>query len=198
MIVSSIYMAVNDKEMAASICILSFSIGIAFINLDKFSTIKAAGFEAQLKDVVDEANTAIDELKAIAVNVSKPTISLLALRDAFSFLPLDSKLTYARGIEKTLKELKVDESEATEILSVLYARVEEEHRLRILETINEELDESDPRKVKDINGVDMNEWPIPRLNSLASELDIDIEELLEAYRYFVENKALKVPGDWQS
>ncbi|OEE91767.1 hypothetical protein A140_02345 [Vibrio crassostreae 9ZC88] len=197
MIVSSIYMAVNDKEMAASICILSFSIGIAFINLDKFSIIKAAGFEARLKDAVDEAYTAIDELKAIAINVSKPTISLLAVRDAFAYLPLDSKLTYARGIAETLKELKVEESEATEILSTLYDRVEEEHRQRILHAINEKLEDSDPRKVKDFYSIDMNEWPIPRLNSLSSELEVDIEELLEAHRYFVENKALKVPEDWQ-
>lgn len=53
-------MAMNDKELAATICILSFSLGLAFINLDKFSIIKGAGFEARLKDAVDDAYAAID------------------------------------------------------------------------------------------------------------------------------------------
>lgn len=96
MISLSIYMAFNGKELAASICILSFSFGIAFLNLDKFSKIKGAGFEAELREAVHEANVAIDELRNVLISVAEPTISLLAVSSPFEYLPLKDKLEYTK------------------------------------------------------------------------------------------------------
>jgi len=53
-----------STEMAISVA--ASSIFLAFANLKKFSKFKGAGFEAELKQVVEEANATIDNLKEVA------------------------------------------------------------------------------------------------------------------------------------
>ena len=51
---------------------------LAFSNLDKFSKFKGAGFEAELKDTVKEANATIENLKTITIPLMITTIDILA------------------------------------------------------------------------------------------------------------------------
>lgn len=68
------------KGMAAEMAIAVAASGVflAFANLDKFSEFKGAGFEAKLREAVDEANATIENLKSVAAPLLITTIDLLA------------------------------------------------------------------------------------------------------------------------
>ena len=68
------------KGMAAEmgIAVAASGVFLAFANLDKFSEFKGAGFEAKLREAVDEANATIENLKSVAAPLLTTTIDLLA------------------------------------------------------------------------------------------------------------------------
>ena len=68
------------KGMAAEmgIAVAASGIFLAFANLDKFSEFKGAGFEAKLREAVDEANATIENLKEVASPLIKTNLFALA------------------------------------------------------------------------------------------------------------------------
>jgi len=73
------------KGMAAEmgIAVAASGVFLAFANLDKFSEFKGAGFEAKLRQAVDEANATIENLKSVAAPLLTTTIDLLAKNGRF-------------------------------------------------------------------------------------------------------------------
>ena len=51
---------------------------LAFANLDKFDKFKAAGFEAELRKVVNEASATLDHLKAVATPLIIATLDVMS------------------------------------------------------------------------------------------------------------------------
>ena len=74
------------KGMAAEmgIAVAASGIFLAFANLDKFSEFKGAGFEAKLREAVDEANATIENLKEVAKPLIKTNLFVLAKAGRFS------------------------------------------------------------------------------------------------------------------
>jgi hypothetical protein len=74
------------KGMAAEmgIAVTASGIFLAFANLDKFSEFKGAGFEAKLREAVNEANATIDNLKEVAKPLIKTNLFALAKAGRFS------------------------------------------------------------------------------------------------------------------
>jgi len=74
------------KGMAAEmgIAVAASGIFLAFANLDKFSEFKGAGFEAKLKEAVNEANATIENLKEVAKPLIKTNLFALAKSGRFS------------------------------------------------------------------------------------------------------------------
>ena len=54
-----------DKTAEMGIALLAGFVCAVFINLDKFSSFKAGKMEANLRDVINEANATIDQLKSL-------------------------------------------------------------------------------------------------------------------------------------
>ncbi len=67
------------KGMAAEmgIAVAASAVFLAFANLDKFSKFKGAGFEAELREVVTEANATIDHLKQVTTPLLITSIDLM-------------------------------------------------------------------------------------------------------------------------
>ncbi|PML77531.1 hypothetical protein [Enterovibrio norvegicus] len=74
------------KGMAAEmgIAVAASGIFLAFANLEKFSEFKGAGFEAKLREAVNEANATIDNLKEVAKPLIKTNLFALAKAGRFS------------------------------------------------------------------------------------------------------------------
>lgn len=91
-LISSIFLF-GLKGMAAEmgIAVAASAVFLAFANLDKFSKFKGAGFEAELRNAVDEANATIDNLKSVATPLIITCVDLMAK---------DGRLTDGNGINK--------------------------------------------------------------------------------------------------
>ncbi|MDP5136515.1 hypothetical protein ORJ04_11210 [Rheinheimera baltica] len=74
------------QGMAAEmgIAVAASGIFLAFANLEKFSEFKGAGFEAKLREVVNEANATIENLKDVAKPLIETNLFALAKAGRFS------------------------------------------------------------------------------------------------------------------
>lgn len=83
LIISIFVFGLKGMSVEMGISVTASSIFLAFANLNKFAKFKGAGFEAELKQVVDEANATIENLKEVA----KPLIqtNLVTLTKAGRF-----------------------------------------------------------------------------------------------------------------
>ena len=66
------------------IAVAASSVFLAFANLDKFAKFKGAGFEAELKQAVNEANATIENLKEVAKPLIETNLETLTKAGRFS------------------------------------------------------------------------------------------------------------------
>jgi len=196
LVVVPIALAVIEKTAAASLSLIALSFALVFWNLDKFSEFKGAGFAAKLNTAVSEAYAAIDEVKSLAISISSPVASLMAVSSSFQYLHLKYKLEYAEEIRSSLKELKISEEKINSALSALYDRVSEDHIRKALWALNDQLDEGQ-KIFKTYDEIDPDSWPLDAIKRESKKLGVNIDENIEEYEYFVQNKKLLKPENWQ-
>ncbi|MCU8356817.1 hypothetical protein M2G48_20800 [Vibrio vulnificus] len=66
MLVSVFLFGLKGMTAEMGIAVAASCVFLAFANLDKFTKFKGAGFEAELREAVSEANATINELKELA------------------------------------------------------------------------------------------------------------------------------------
>lgn len=196
LVVTPIALAVMEKNAAASISLISLSFALVFWNLDKFSEFKGAGFEAKLNTAVSDAYAAIDEVKSLALSISSPVVSLMAINGVLQYLPLQYKLEYAEEIRKSLKELKISEDKVSSALSSLYDRVADDHIRNILWNLNKQLDE-EKKIFKRYEDITLESWSLDAIKKESNKLNINVDKEIKEYEYFMQNKKLLIPNNWQ-
>lgn len=78
LIVSVFLFGLKGMAVEMGIAVAASGIFLAFSNLEKFSKFKGAGFEAELKEAVNEANATIEQLKEVAAPLLITSLELLA------------------------------------------------------------------------------------------------------------------------
>ncbi len=79
LLISSIFIfGLQGMSVEMGIAVVASSIFLAFANLHKFTKFKGAGFEAELKQVVDEAHATIENLKEVAKPLIQTSLNSLA------------------------------------------------------------------------------------------------------------------------
>lgn len=196
LVITPILLAVLDKAAAASLSLISLSFALVFWNLDKFSEFKGAGFAAKLNTAVSDAYAAIDEVKSLALSISSPVASLMAVKSPMHFLPLKYKLEYVEEIGRSLEELKIERLKIDDALATFYDRVSEDHVKKIMWAINEKLD-ADQKLFKDYSEIEPDSWPLDAIKRKSQELGVDVENKIQEFEHFIKNKKLLNPDDWQ-
>jgi len=196
LLIVPVIVSINFGEVSASISLIAISFAIVFWNLEKFSKFKGAGFEAELRIAVDKTYAAIEEVKKLAISLSSPVASLLAIKNAFQYLKLKEKLIYVKEIEASLRELNIDEKEINKATSILYDRVKDDHLRKILWSMNNKLEETD-KIFKSYEDIVPSDWDIDKIVKKSSELNIDVNEEIKEYNYFIKTKELLNVDEWQ-
>ena len=191
-----IALSVWGKMGAASLSLISLSFGLVFWNLEKFSEFSGAGFAAKLRTAVDEAYAAIDEVKSLALSISSPVVSLMAIESSFQYLPLKYKLEYAEKISSSLHELDIEKERIDETLSTIYGRVEQRHIEKILWAMNEKLPQEE-KLFQSRGEIVPEDWPLDAVKRKCTELGVDVSEEIKDLEYFKETRKLRNPDAWQ-
>ena len=59
------------------IAVVACAIALSFLNLDKIQRFKGAGFEAEMKKAVDEANATVKQLRIVALTSVEAALTTL-------------------------------------------------------------------------------------------------------------------------
>ncbi|WP_339073894.1 hypothetical protein [Teredinibacter turnerae] len=196
LVITPITLSYIQKTAAGSLSLISLSFALVFWNLDKFSEFKGAGFAAKLNTAVSDAYAAIDEVKSLAISISSPVASLMAVSSSLHYLRLQYKLEYAEEIQRSLKELKIPDDKINSALASLYDRVSEDHIKEILRSLNERLAE-EQKIFKNYDEIDPDSWPLDAIKRESIKLGVNVDDKIEEYEYFIKYKKLLKPENWE-
>ena len=85
LIVSVFVFGLRGMTVEMGIGVVASAIFLAFANLDKFSEFKGGGFEAKLKQAVDEANATVENLREITTPLIITSLDSLTMAGRLSF-----------------------------------------------------------------------------------------------------------------
>ncbi|MFM2478841.1 hypothetical protein [Celerinatantimonas sp. MCCC 1A17872] len=95
------------------IIVVAGAIFLSFLNIDKIQRFKGAGFEAEMRQVVEDANASIHQLRDVATTSTKATLTTL-IASSFGFtngMNLKSRLDLHDKLIADLKKLGVSEQQ---------------------------------------------------------------------------------------
>jgi len=197
-----------EKNIAASISIISFLTFMFYAFIDKISKFKAGvtGFEAETKDVVQEAKHTIKEMQILGKKTILLLISIIQrmgrFDSGFSFIDRDN---IKRDMAQLLYDLNFSKEHINEAFknSDWYKYCIIDYVLKVMHLV------SDDEISKKYDLLYINGTPdISAFNNFINELELftnkshkmtnEIQEWIDDYRYFVENAEHRNLEKWES
>jgi hypothetical protein len=101
----SVVFGLRGEPTEMGIIVLAGAIALSFLNLDKIQRFKGAGFEAEMKKVVAEANATIDQLRKVATTSAEATLTDLMAGSFFDGITFETRLKLHDQVISSLKEI---------------------------------------------------------------------------------------------
>lgn len=111
----SMYFGYKGKTTEMGLAIVAGSIALAFLNLDKLKKFKGAGFEAEMRDVIEEANDTLAELQKIASAVTEASLYTLTESQFYGNFSFDKRLEIHDKLVEKLSSIKVSDKQIEKI-----------------------------------------------------------------------------------
>ena len=83
---------IMGKPAEMGIIVVAGAIGLSFLNIDKIQRFKGAGFEAEMKRAVEEANATIEELREVAATSAEAILTDLMAGNFMDGTTLEKRL----------------------------------------------------------------------------------------------------------
>jgi hypothetical protein len=116
-----LYLALQDKTAAASICLVAAILPVIFLQLPFVEYLKVLGLEAKLRERVNEADAIVGKLKRIASVSAQQLFTEAALAGRWGGESLSSKQDRAAQLTALLEDLDVSSSDIT-VAKKIYLR----------------------------------------------------------------------------
>lgn len=120
-ILPAFYFGYIGKPTEMGIMVIASSITVAFLNMDKIQKFKGAGFEAEMKKVVDEAYITLDNLKSVALPLITTTIDNISWGKRGGASESDRDSQMFNELLKIIDELKLDNVEIEDAVNEYYS-----------------------------------------------------------------------------
>ncbi len=199
-VISTIIAWFNKTSVAWIFMISSFG-ALLLANLDKLKKFKLWGLEAELKDMISEANATIEQLKILAKAIAKPTIGLIAadMMPNIPF-PLLFKHNMVSEINKALNILGLTKSGIVEASSIYYMLMLYLHGVMITKDIKTIEPDILMKLHLRINDDGNYQLATPKeYESFLKERDLlneERKELIEDLQYFISHQEFRRPQIW--
>jgi hypothetical protein len=209
MLAAGSYFGHQGKSVEMGLAIVAGALGIALSNLDKFEIIKGAGFEAKMRQAINEAYATTESLKKLATVMGRTVSDILAVQDRFAGIGLQEKLGAKKQIDGILEELGLERHEITKIGRVFDAYIRYDHVASIIELLSKDPGikdslKTEAEKLAVFSKLPYTELPYAvdpaKLRAFIEEHGITSEEILEAlkdYEYFETHYELRRPNQWR-
>ena len=129
------YFGYLDRPSVMALAIAAGAIGMAFANLDKFTRIKGAGFEAELKKAVEEAYATTSSLKDLAGALAHAVLGLVAGEGRWGGMGYRRKLELKASSNAALRKLGLTDAEVTKAHAMFDAYLSCDHGSAICQAI---------------------------------------------------------------
>ncbi len=183
-VIPTVYFGFEGQPTEMGIMAVAGSIAAAFINIDKIQKVKGAGFEAEMKKVVDEAYATIDILKNTTIPLMLTTIDTLTWGKRLSKINYEKVESMINDILKITKDLNIKDEKIENALIEYYS-------LQIFDRCRDftkEIQQLDVQKGKDSkysnsifeslnNNIDYKRVLFPKEEQLLNILQINKEDL---------------------
>jgi hypothetical protein len=119
----ALFFGYNGKPAEMGLALISGSIAACFINLEKFSSFKGGGFEAQLreaKDTVDKAMVTVENLKNVISPLLLSTIYNITYMGRWGGGSVNENEAILQGSKEIIKEFDLNNAELTAAVSTYY------------------------------------------------------------------------------
>ncbi|KZX59200.1 hypothetical protein A3709_16795 [Halioglobus sp. HI00S01] len=200
LIIIPVLVGILTSVKLASVVMICISLALFFSNIGQFKYFKAGMFEAEVREAVNEAYAAIDELKELGLALSEPIVDQMQIdRMPLQYIDVSHKLEHTKKISDTLYRLGASDEEVNEATSLLISNVQGHHVLKVQGSLKRENPEKENLFV-DFERWDRSEWGTAKVHSFIAEHTLhtgtETDQLILDLTYFEENKTLRRPDTW--
>jgi len=207
MISLAMYLGVMGKPTEMGLIIAACSISIAFLNLDRIQKFKGAGFEAEMRQAVEEAHATVEQLRTLAATSTESTLTTLMSGNFFDGTTLDHRLSMHDKLVECLQHLGVSQKQIGEArhmwnkgVGVIYHRAIS-HALADRKEKNIVNPDATPERIaaaKEFQELlKFERWDAPSSQEMRAFIQVkglltkQISELLSDYAYFEKTGQIK-------
>lgn len=202
-LISTAFFGYTGKVVEMGIAASVGAIAMAFVNIDKIKRFKGAGFEAETKEVIQEATVTIASLRKLATQIVEPTLTIIGREgQPFQNISNSEKFEIKKKLVETLKELHANEDKIEKVTAKFDDSFIIEHGRKILALITPsvKIDKSTKEEIKTLLSTEnlntINPQKIRNFLTARDLLTKEIDEAIEDYEYFVKNKKFRRPEYW--
>jgi len=120
LLISTVFFGWLERPVEMAAMILAGAVCLAFANIDRIQSFKGAGFEAEMRNAVNEAYTTTAHLKAIATPLILTNIMNLTYGNRWDGLGYERELKLKNELSEAVKLLELDSSEIDAAFKTFY------------------------------------------------------------------------------
>ncbi len=180
LVLSIFIFGLKGMDIEMGLAIGGSGVFLAFVNINKFSKFKGAGFEAELKQTVEEANLTINNLKELAIPLIITNLNILAKANRLPESTFDKSHDIFEKLIELQSNLKL-ESDPIEISKSHYLNI---HAWDMINDLSRDIETNGEEGFFDIVKKTIGERSYDKLPNLKRFLDlaskIDLNESQDA------------------
>lgn len=198
----AVMFGINGKPTEMGIIVVAGAICLSFVNIDKIQKFKGAGFEAEMKQAVDEANATLDQLRVIATTSTETILTDLMAGNFANGMTLRTRMELHDKLIINLEDIGASKGqiESAETMWKRGVNITFFRGIRSAIKINKDKFEDKEAKkyIQDVSAefqalLKFEEWEAPTSQKLKvflvkkSVMNPEIDELLKDYSEFESN-----------
>tara|TARA_R110002072_G_scaffold280360_2_gene442667 strand:- start:53 stop:727 length:675 start_codon:yes stop_codon:yes gene_type:complete len=193
-----------EKPTEMGISLVACAIALSFLNLDKIQRFKGAGFEAEMKKAVDEANATVKQLRTVALTSVEAALTTLMSSSFLGGTNLETKIKIQDQLINSLKEIGISDADINKTSERWHRGVGMIFFRGIKKCLREDkksyASESEHRVVLDDVKEKLNpdrSWNVPSSAEIRAFIELkahmtpEIEELLKDYEHYEKTKTFR-------
>jgi hypothetical protein len=191
-----------DKVGIMTASILAGCLILAFAYIDKVKKIKGAGFEAEMREAINEAYATIEKLQDIAVKLSEPIVTEVTMHNRMmQYIPLKYRFEQIKEIESSLHNLGVAKEKIDKTTEFFYSVYREDHIKKIVYAIAQDKDAPDALQEK-LEKYKEGEIPVKfHMAQFISDSEYvpnhEVEELIKDSEHYEQERNFRRIDTWQ-
>ncbi|MGE5588603.1 MAG: hypothetical protein ACM3ZO_10400 [Clostridia bacterium] len=180
------------------LAIVAGAIAAAFLNLDRIEHFKGAGFEAEMKRVVEKAYATIENLKDLARPLILSTLDILTSSGRWGGMDLHQKHELAKGLERVARSLTLHDKDLESARETFYRYHVWDHYTEFTNAVSKEkdVDDSVKNRLAALRNYESLDYPskeliVRTLGYAAEAVSPETKETLADYLYYLKERHLR-------